>query len=163
VKTGHYIILRNNAAPFVIKIVEKLTALNQVYMLDNTKQVYVVDDDEIFHFILKKMFEQQDEKLKVTSFLCAEDALEHLLHSGNHLLPSLIILDMNMQRMNGWDFIEAFRDIKSNLSQQIPIVMCSSSIDTRDMQKVKRTPELKAYITKPLDSEKMQQIKNYIG
>ncbi|MBW8685093.1 response regulator [Chitinophaga rhizophila] len=133
-------------------------------MAENTKQVYVVDDDEIFHFILKKMFEQQiDNKLKVTSFLSAEDALERLQQPDNQLLPSLIILDMNMQRMNGWDFIEAYRDIKCNLGQQIPIVMCSSSIDNRDIQKVKRTPELMAYITKPLDSEKMQQIKKLIG
>ena len=131
-------------------------------MAENTKQVYVVDDDEIFHFILKKLFEQQDDKLKVTSFLCAEDALERLQHPENQRLPSLIILDMNMQRMNGWDFIEAYRDIKSSLTEQIPIIMCSSSIDMRDMQKVKRTPELKAYITKPLDSEKMQQIKDYL-
>lgn len=132
-------------------------------MAENTKQVYVVDDDEIFHFILKKLFEQQDDQLKVTSFLCAEDALARLQHPDNQLLPSLIILDMNMQRMNGWDFIEAYRGIKSSLSEQIPIIMCSSSIDMRDMQKVKRTPELKAYITKPLDSVKMQQIKDYLS
>ncbi|PWV44974.1 response regulator [Chitinophaga sp. S165] len=131
-------------------------------MVETTKQVYVVDDDEIFHFILKKMLEQQGEKLEVTSFLCAEDALEELSHPKGHPLPSLIILDMNMQRMNGWDFIEAYRDIKCTLAQQIPIIMCSSSIDMRDIQKVKRTPELKAYITKPLDSEKMQQIKDYL-
>ncbi|WP_149693102.1 response regulator [Chitinophaga sp. CF418] len=131
-------------------------------MVETTKQVYVVDDDEIFHFILKKMLEQEGEKLEVTSFLCAEDALEELQHSKGHPLPSLIILDMNMQRMNGWDFIEAYRGIKCTLTQQIPIIMCSSSIDMRDIQKVKRTPELKAYITKPLDSEKMQQIKDYL-
>jgi CheY-like chemotaxis protein len=131
-------------------------------MVETVKQVYVVDDDEIFHFILKKMFEQNGEKLEVTSFLCAEDALEELQHPKGHPLPSLIILDMNMQRMNGWDFIEAYRGIKCSLSQQIPIIMCSSSIDMRDIQKVKRTPELKAYITKPLDSEKMQQIKDYL-
>ncbi|HJT75187.1 MAG TPA: response regulator [Chitinophaga sp.] len=130
-------------------------------MAESSKQVYVVDDDEIFHFILKKMLEQQGENLEVTSFLCAEDALEHLqcVKMG---LPSLIILDMNMQRMNGWDFIEAYRDIKHSLHHQIPIIMCSSSLDMRDMQKVQRTPELMAYITKPLDPSKMQVIKNYL-
>lgn len=131
-------------------------------MAENTKQVYVVDDDEIFHFILKKMLAQQGQKLEVTSFLCAEDALEELQQSKGQPLPSLIILDMNMQRMNGWDFIEAYRDIKFGPDQQIPIIMCSSSIDMRDMQKVQRTPELKAYITKPLDYKKMQQIKDYL-
>jgi CheY-like chemotaxis protein len=123
-------------------------------MQENSKQVYVVDDDEIFHFILKKMLEQQSEHLEVTSFLCAEDAIEQLQLLPLTSLPSLIILDMNMQRMNGWDFIDAYRSLK----QQIPIIMCSSSMDMRDLQKVKRTPELMAYITKPLDPVKVKQI-----
>lgn len=127
-------------------------------MQENSKQVYVVDDDEIFHFILKKMLEQQTEHLEVTSFLCAEDAIEQLQHLPLCSLPSLIILDMNMQRMNGWDFIDAYRGIKGTFQQQIPIIMCSSSMDMRDMQKVKRTPELMAYITKPLDPVKVKQI-----
>ena len=127
-------------------------------MKENSKQVYVVDDDEIFHFILKKMLEQQSEKLEVTSFLCAEDAIEQLQLLHGTSLPALIILDMNMQRMNGWDFIEAYRNIEGSLAQQIPIIMCSSSMDLRDMQKVKRTPELKAYITKPLDPSKVKVI-----
>jgi CheY-like chemotaxis protein len=131
-------------------------------MEENAKQVYVVDDDEIFHFILRKMFEQQGEKLEVTSFLCAEDALEQLKHLPACLLPALIILDMNMQRMNGWDFIEAYRHIQSSFPLQIPIIMCSSSMDVRDLQKVQRTPELMAYITKPLDAVKMQVIKDYL-
>lgn len=131
-------------------------------MEENTKQVYVVDDDEIFHFIFKKMLEQQTEHLEVTSFLCAEDALEQLQVLPGCALPSLIILDMNMQRMNGWDFIEAYRDLKPSLKQHIPIIMCSSSLDMRDMQKVQKTPELMAYITKPLDPAKMKVIRDYL-
>jgi CheY-like chemotaxis protein len=127
-------------------------------MQENSKQVFVVDDDEIFHFILKKMLEQQTKGLKVTSFLCAEDAIAQLEHLPVASRPSLIILDMNMQRMNGWDFIDAYRDLKSSLMLQIPIIMCSSSMDMRDMQKVKRTPELMAYITKPLDPVKVKMI-----
>ena len=132
-------------------------------MQENTKQVYVVDDDEIFHFILRKMLEQQTDNLEITSFLCAEDALEQLQHQPMYSLPSLIILDMNMQRMNGWDFIEAYRDIKGRLKQHIPIIMCSSSMDMRDMQKVQRTPELMAYITKPLDPQKIQVITDVLA
>jgi CheY-like chemotaxis protein len=132
-------------------------------MQENTKQVYVVDDDEIFHFILKKMLQQQTDNLEVTSFLCAEDALEQLQHLSQYHLPSLIILDMNMQRMNGWDFIEAYRGIKPTLMQNIPIIMCSSSMDMRDMQKVQRTPELMAYITKPLDPMKMKVITDVLA
>lgn len=86
-------------------------------MEDMSKIVYVVDDDEIFHFIIKKMLGQQSNHLVVTSFLCAEEALEQLSSDPQPTLPSLIILDMNMQRMNGWDFIEAYRGAK-NISQK---------------------------------------------
>ncbi|RAJ87802.1 response regulator receiver domain-containing protein [Chitinophaga dinghuensis] len=131
-------------------------------MEDINKIVYVVDDDEIFHFIIKKMLVQQDDNLVVTSFLCAEEALDHLSAVPQPPLPSLIILDMNMDRMNGWDFIEAYRGLKTSLKNSIPIIMCSSSVDVRDLQKVEKTPELMAYITKPLDKNKLKVIEEYL-
>ncbi|WP_143306955.1 response regulator [Chitinophaga vietnamensis] len=131
-------------------------------MEDKNKIVYVVDDDEIFHFIIKKMLGQQDDNLTITSFLCAEEALEQLSSVPQPTLPSLIILDMNMQRMNGWDFIEAYRGLKSSFKNNIPIIMCSSSVDLRDIQKVQHTPELMAYITKPLDKNKLKVIEEYL-
>ncbi len=132
-------------------------------MANTNKVVYVIDDDEIFHFIVKKMFGLQGWKnVRVNSFLSAEDAIEDLSSFASQHLPCLIILDMNMQRMNGWDFIEAFRGIKSRLGQPVPIIMCSSSMNIQDMEKVKRTPELMAYITKPLDKIKMKVIEEYL-
>jgi CheY-like chemotaxis protein len=131
-------------------------------MEDMNKIVYVVDDDEIFHFIITKMLRQQSDQLTVTSFLCAEEALEKLSSGPQSQLPALIILDMNMQRMNGWDFIEAYRGLKNTLKNTIPIIMCSSSVDVRDMQKVQHTPELMAYITKPLDKNKLKVIEEYL-
>ena len=131
-------------------------------MEDKNKIVYVVDDDEIFHFIIKKMLDQQSNSLVVTSFLCAEEALEELSNNTSSTLPSLIIPDMNMQRMNGWEFIEAYRGLQPTLKNNIPIIMCSSSVDVRDLQKVQHTPELMAYITKPLDKNKLKVIEDFL-
>jgi CheY-like chemotaxis protein len=132
--------------------------------MGDTKSVYVVDDDEIFHFIIKKLLGQYGnllQHLAITSFFSAEDALEQL-RTNSGPFPSLIILDMNMQHMNGWEFIEAYRSIKHTLLQSIPIIMCSSSMDVRDIQKVQGTPELSAYITKPLDKHKLKVIEQYL-
>lgn len=131
-------------------------------MEDSNKLVYVVDDDEIFHFIIKKMLGREHDQVVINSFLCAEEALEQLATGAEQPLPALIILDMNMQHMDGWDFIEAYRDLKGSLRQTIPILMCSSSIDVRDMQKVQHTPELMGYITKPLDLNKLKVIATYL-
>ncbi|RAJ02537.1 response regulator receiver domain-containing protein [Chitinophaga skermanii] len=132
-------------------------------MANTNKKIYVIDDDEIFHFIIKKMFGLQGwGDVSISSFLCAEEAIEELNAYTETTLPSLIILDMNMQRMNGWDFIDAFRELKSKLSKEVPIIMCSSSTNLADMEKVKKTPELMAYITKPLDKSKMSMIAKYL-
>lgn len=125
-----------------------------------SKVVYVIDDDEIFHFIVKKMFGLQGWNVSVNSFLSAEDAIEDLTSFAINNPPCLILLDMNMQRMNGWDFIEAYR--KMNETLNVPIIMCSSSMNIQDMEKVKKTPELMAYITKPLDRSKMKVIEEYL-
>lgn len=125
-----------------------------------SKVVYVIDDDEIFHFIVKKMFGLQGWNVSVNSFLSAEDAIEDLTSFAINNPPCLILLDMNMQRMNGWDFIEAYK--KMNETLNVPIIMCSSSMNIQDMEKVKKTPELMAYITKPLDRSKMKVIEEYL-
>lgn len=135
---------------------------NKHDMEHTNKVVYVIDDDEIFHFIVKKMFGLQGWDVSVNSFLSAEDAIEDLTSFAASNLPCLIILDMNMQRMNGWDFIEAFRGFKNRLPQDVPIIMCSSSMNIQDLEKVRKTPELMAYITKPLDRSKMKEIEKYL-
>ncbi|KAA2240119.1 response regulator [Chitinophaga agrisoli] len=128
-----------------------------------SKLVFVVDDDEIFHFIVKKLFAQNDHyqnNLTITSFFSAEDALEQI--HPDQPLPAVIIVDINMQPMNGWEFIAAYRKLLPLLPQPIPIVMCSSSMDERDIQQVQVTPELCAYITKPLDKNKLKEIEKYL-
>jgi len=132
--------------------------------MGTTKLLYVVDDDEIFHFIIKRLLGQQDkyrQDLTIASFLSAEDALEQL-HKPACTYPSLIILDMNMHSMDGWGFIEGYRSMQASSGLNIPIIMCSSSMDVRDIQKVEATPELAAYITKPLDNNKLKIIEGYL-
>ncbi|GAA0556159.1 response regulator [Chitinophaga japonensis] len=133
--------------------------------MGETKLMYVVDDDEIFHFIIKKLLGQQSgyqHTLDITSFHSAEDALEQLRIPGAPL-PALILLDVNMHSMSGWEFIEAFRPLRPTLPQEIRIIMCSSSMDVRDMQQVAATPELSAYLTKPLDQSKVKVILDALG
>jgi CheY-like chemotaxis protein len=67
-----------------------------------------------------------------------------------------------MHSMDGWAFIDAYRSMRDTQELDIPIIMCSSSMDVRDIQKVEATPELAAYITKPLDNGKLKIIEEYL-
>jgi len=115
--------------------------------------IILIDDDEINNFINRKLLTRYDPELDISEFIVAREALAHLKNGTRHL-PDIILLDINMPEMNGWEFIMEFS--KLNLSSKV--VMLTSSIDERDEEKALTFPEIKGYFTKPLDNDKIQEI-----
>jgi len=68
--------------------------------------LYVIDDDKIYHFLLKNLFKQNGIDVASTFFINGQDAIEHIKNNtGEEILPDLILLDVNMPIMNGWQFL----------------------------------------------------------
>jgi CheY-like chemotaxis protein len=78
-------------------------------------------------------------------------------------LPDVILLDINMPIMDGWDFLEWFKEFKENLVKAIPIFMVSSSIDWRDIEKAKSYEEVIDYMSKPLTDGNFFEIIHRLG
>lgn len=112
----------------------------------------VIDDDMIYQFAVKLNIKQLQLAEKVLTFSNGEEAM--LFFSENmenpEALPQVILLDINMPVMDGWDFLDWFQSAKGKFARQIPIFMVSSSIDWRDMEKAKSYPEVQEYLSKPL-------------
>jgi response regulator of citrate/malate metabolism len=122
-----------------------------------TNQVLLIDDDNIQHFIAKATLKKIDSEIKLLSYLDAISALEYL--SAIELeenLPNLILLDINMPEMDGWQFLEKYKNFK--LKSDVYIV--SSSIDTSDINKSKGYTDVKQFVSKPLDFDKICAILN---
>jgi CheY-like chemotaxis protein len=68
----------------------------------------------------------------------------------------LILVDINMPVMNGWDFLKEYAQVES--SREDTIIMLSSSIDFQDRQKSKDFPYVDGFIEKPLTFEKLKNI-----
>jgi two-component system, chemotaxis family, chemotaxis protein CheY len=65
-------------------------------------------------------------------------------------LPDVIFLDINMQFMDGWTFLEEYEHIVGKMQKQIVIFMVSSSMDPEEIQRAKQNPLLSEYVIKPV-------------
>ncbi|MXN89680.1 response regulator [Flavobacterium sp. Sd200] len=122
--------------------------------------MYVIDDDRIYHFLLKNLFKQNGIEINSTFFNNGQEAIEAMkLHKDENDLPDLILLDVNMPIMNGWQFIEEYAKLKDRFSKCAIIYMISSSNDEVDINKAKGYGDIvKDYFLKPICKEDLDKI-----
>ncbi len=124
--------------------------------------VFVIDDDKIFHFIIKKLFSKSDINTTLSFYFNGLEAIEGLKEKINlgAELPDLILLDINMPIMDGWQFLEEFRKTKELTSQVLPIIYLVSSSDSNlDISKAKEfQDQVKDYFFKPISLVDLQKI-----
>ena len=129
------------------------------------KAILLVDDDEgtnYFHnHIIKKANVSENvyiayNGIEALDFLkkCAADKQM----DGTRLEPDLILLDINMPKVNGWDFLEEYKKLKEELKEQIIIVMLTTSFNPDDEIKARSIKEITDYKYKPLSDEMLEEI-----
>lgn len=122
------------------------------------KRILMIDDDKGDTFLIKMLIEKGTLPLTFESMDDAEGALEVLLERFAHApktLPDMILLDINMPRMNGFEFQEALSKCKE--LNTIPVIFMTTSDSQSDVQ---RAYELggNAYITKPSNLNGLKHI-----
>ncbi|MCK0159990.1 response regulator [Allomuricauda sp. F6463D] len=124
-------------------------------------KILLVDDDEVYLFVTKKILNNLSEDLIINAFTDGEQAIEYidLCLKENIELPELILLDINMPFLDGWGFLAEFKKMKLKLEEQnVTIFMITSSNDPSDLKKVKDFEEISGYIVKPVFEDKMEEI-----
>lgn len=119
--------------------------------------VFIVDDDIVFHFIIKKLFSRCETKFNTNYFFNGHEAIEEIKKSN--FIPDLILLDINMPIYDGWQFLVEFTKIKESFNKEIVIYLISSSEDISDINKVSKYKDLTIKIcNKPLTMEAFEKI-----
>lgn len=128
--------------------------------MKKVERLFLVDDDHIFLMIMKRMIIQTDAVESVDSFENGSDILEYLKAnlSNSDALPDIILLDLNMPIMDGWQFLDAYREIQDQLARNIRIYILSSSNFDEDIRKTVEYPMVTEYLVKPLNPEKLTEI-----
>ncbi|MEB8328998.1 response regulator [Flavobacteriaceae bacterium KMM 6897] len=129
------------------------------------KSVLLVDDDPAATFINKVFIRNLPLDVEVYSVGDGKEALDLLdeisisLNGEQAFVPCLLILDIKMPVMDGWEFLDAYthrysEEIKNNIT----IVVTTMSEDERDIIRASNNPMIKEFVQKPLSDEKLLEI-----
>ena len=121
--------------------------------------IFLIDDDTICNMLTKLQIQNQAITEQVIIATNGKEGLDYLTthhpSSTDKPWPELILLDINMPIMDGFDFLEQFTALE--LTNRPLVVMLTSSNDPRDMEKARQF-KVAGYLLKPFTPEKLMSI-----
>lgn len=124
--------------------------------------IYIIDDDKANNTLTRIMLEEAGLS-NFRQFRMAQEALDELkrIFDGNitEQFPTIILLDINMPAIDGWEFMNRFRTFPELLTSSIKIYLLTSSDYPGDIEKAKNYPEVIDFLAKPISDEAAMQLK----
>jgi CheY-like chemotaxis protein len=124
-------------------------------------KVLLVDDDDISNYLTEVLIQKLNFSGDIEVYKNGEEALNYIRNCMfNHdtvKCPELVILDINMPVMDGFEFLEEFEKLQKNNNIDIPVVMLTTSNYNNDIQKAKKY-KVAGFVNKPLTEEKFLEI-----
>ncbi len=124
------------------------------------RKICIIDDDEMYQFIIKRQILKLCPEAKLISYKHGAEAIEALKARAAEGFPpcDVILLDINMPVMDGWEFLSAGEATLGEMGKMVDIYVVSTSVDTRDKEKALANKNVKEYISKPIPPDKLLQI-----
>jgi CheY-like chemotaxis protein len=124
----------------------------------------VIDDSKLDCFIAEKIIRNTGRAEQVKSFTQAAEALEYIKNNtmaGS--LKTILLVDIQMPVMNGFEFVEAFEQLPKEVVAQYYVYVLSSSINENDMNRVRYHTSVRQFLNKPLTSNTLSTILEMVG
>ena len=128
-------------------------------------KILCVDDDPITLMLCKKVIAKANFSDDIASAKDGSEALQ-FFHSvidddkKKDNYPQFVFLDLNMPIMDGWEFLDEFSKTLTTSFPKTKIIVLSSSVDPKDINKSKNYPMVLDFLPKPITVEMLNNIKN---
>lgn len=122
-------------------------------MTATLERILLVDDDMDTNMIVEHIIKKNKLADHIEITMNGEEALKYL---KNNPAPSMILLDINMPKVNGWEFLEQYNKMDPNFRKSIVIVMVTASLNSEDMKRAKQYNI--GFTNKPLTADILRNI-----
>lgn len=124
-----------------------------VHMIEN---VMLIDDEEVDQKQYTRVLMRSGIVQNVTCFSYAEDALAHLRANGDTTID-VVFLDINMPRMDGFEFLEIVsKELRQDFAHMV-VVMLTTSLDPSDRERAENFDVVRDFVNKPLEIEHVRR------
>lgn len=120
------------------------------------KKIYIIDDDPIYKLVTKKLIDKTNLFSHIKEFSNGNEAFEYFETTQD--FPEIILLDLEMPEMDGWEFLTEFCKLRTELHKDSKVYIATSSIAIEDKEKAKNFICVKAFLSKPINLEKLESI-----
>ncbi len=120
----------------------------------------IIDDSQLDCFIGEKIIQNTGTFSSVKSYTQATEAYEVIKNSDPNAAETItiVILDIQMPVMNGFQFVEAFERLPENIRSNYAIFMFSSSINENDKNRLENHPSIRKFYSKPISKDIVARI-----
>ncbi|TVP50857.1 MAG: response regulator [Mongoliibacter sp.] len=122
--------------------------------------IIIIDDEPGILFLHELMLTESNISNQLYSFYNPIEGLDFIRKTVSENKYILVLLDINMPLMNGWEILEKLDELK--IADQVNVIMATSSIQKSDKEKSQKYNTVKMYLEKPIDLEDCQLIKGLL-
>lgn len=118
-------------------------------------KIMIIDDNDIDNYITSTIIKKNNFTNDLLEFDSGLKAIKYLEKNknNNQELPDLILVDIYMPLMDGFEFLHLYEKIDPAITKKCKICIVSSSIDDNDIVKARLDKNIYTFITKPLTAE----------
>jgi CheY-like chemotaxis protein len=120
---------------------------------------FIIIDDSVFDlFTQEKLLLKSGLAKTVRPFNSASDAMEYLKLSDETFPETVILLDLQMPGINGFEFTVHYASLPASLRDKVKLFMISSTVDIVDIEEASSNPHIIELLAKPLEITLLREL-----